>query len=55
MQEWVTGWEVLFNLGAGEAVCGKERHKALNFSHNISSLHLIFDWYNHNDELADHF
>jgi hypothetical protein len=55
MQEWVAAWEALFNLGAGEAVCGIERHDAFNFSHNFNDLDLIFDWYRRNDELADHF
>lgn len=55
IQEWVTAWEGLFNLGTGEAVCGQERQEAVNFSHNFHDLDLIFDWHSHNDELADHF
>ena len=55
VQEWVTAWEGLFNLGAGEAVCGQERQEAVNFSHNFHDLDLIFDWHSHNDESADHF
>ena len=35
MEEWVTAWETLFNLGAGEAVCDSERHEAVNFCHNF--------------------
>jgi len=55
MQEWVTAWEALFNLGAGEAVCGMERRDAVNFSHNYLELDLIFGWCSRNDELADRF
>jgi hypothetical protein len=55
MREWVTAWEELFNLGAGEAVCGKEMHEAVNFSHNFPDLDLVFGWYCRNDELAEHF
>lgn len=55
MQEWVTAWEALFNLGAGEAVCDMEMHEAVNFSHNFHDLDLVFNWHCRNEELADHF
>ena len=55
MQKCVTDWEALFNLGAGEAVCGMDRRDAFNFSHNFNDLDLIFGWYSRNDELADRF
>jgi hypothetical protein len=55
MQEWVATWEALFNLGAGEAVCGMVRHDAFNFSHNFNDLDLIFGWCCRKDELADRF
>jgi hypothetical protein len=55
MQDWVTAWETLFNLGEGEADCGVDRHDAVNFSHNFTDLDIIFGWFSRNDELADRF
>lgn len=55
MGEWVAAWEALFNLGAGETICGTERHKVLDFGYNFSDLLLCFDWPSHRDELAYRF
>jgi hypothetical protein len=55
MQEWVKAWEVLFNLGAGEAVCDMATSEAVNFSHHFPDFDLIFEWCWRWDELADHF
>jgi hypothetical protein len=55
MQEWVTAWEELFNLGAGETVCGMNRHEAVNYSHNFPGLDLIFGSYSRNHNLAESF
>jgi hypothetical protein len=37
MQEWVTAWEHLFNLGDGEPMAGQDR-KVVNFAWNIMDL-----------------
>jgi hypothetical protein len=55
MQEWATTWESLFNLGAGEALCGVDRRGAVNFSYNFTDLDLCFGWRCRGDELADRF
>jgi hypothetical protein len=54
MEEWAESWEALFNLGAGEAVCGVDRHEAVNFSHNFNELER-FGWRVRGDELAERF
>ena len=55
MEEWVSAWEKLFNLGAGEAVCDVGRRDAVNFSYNFTNLDLCFGWRCRGDQLADHF
>lgn len=55
MGEWVAAWEALFNLGAGETICGTERHKVVDFCYNFVSLQRCFDWRSHRDELAYRF
>jgi len=55
MGEWVAAWEALFNLGAGETICGTERHKVVDFWHSHAGLQLCFDWRSHRDELAYRF
>jgi hypothetical protein len=54
MEEWAKSWETVFNLGAGEAVCGVDRHEAVNFSHNFNELER-FGWRFRGDELAERF
>lgn len=55
MEEWAAAWERCFNLGAGEAVCGMERHEAVNFCFNFPVLDLCFPWRRRGDELAHRF
>ncbi len=55
MEEWATAWETLFNLGAGEAVCGIERHEVVNFCYSFTDLDLCFGWRCRGDDLADRF
>jgi hypothetical protein len=55
MKEWVAAWEALFNLGAGEGVCGDNRIDAVNFSHNFNDLDRCFRWRSRGNELAHHF
>lgn len=55
LEEWATAWEALFNLGAGEALCGVQRRGAVNFSYNFTDLDLCFGWRCRGDELADRF
>lgn len=54
MDEWANAWEALFNLGAGESVCGAERHDAVNFCYNFNELDR-FGWRWRGDEMADRF
>lgn len=54
MVEWAKSWETLFNLGAGEAICGVGRQEAVNFSHNFNELER-FGWRVRGHELADRF
>jgi hypothetical protein len=55
MEEWVTAWETLFNLGAGEATCDKERDEIVDFSHHFNDLDHCFGWRCRWDELAERF
>ena len=55
MEQWAAAWESLFNLGAGEALCGVDRRGAVNFSYNFTDLDLCFGWRCRGDELADRF
>ena len=55
MEEWAGACEVLFNLGAGEAVCEVDRREVVNFSYNFTELDLCFGWRCRWDELADRF
>ena len=55
MEEWVTAWETLFNLGAGEATCDMERDEIVDFSHNFNDLDHCFGWRCRWDELAERF
>lgn len=55
MEEWVTAWETLFNLGADEVVCDIERHEVVNFCCNFTDLELCFGWRCRRDELAHRF
>jgi hypothetical protein len=54
MEEWANAWENLFNLGAGEPVCGVDRHDAVNFCYNFNELDR-FGWRWRGDEMADRF
>jgi hypothetical protein len=38
MEEWVAGWEKLFNLGAGELVCDAHDRDVVNFAYNFPDL-----------------
>jgi hypothetical protein len=51
---WAKSWETLFNLGVGEAVCGVDRHEAVNFSHNFNELER-FGWRVRGDEVTERF
>jgi hypothetical protein len=53
-EEWVNAWEMLFNLGAGEAVWGGDRHDAVNFSYNFNELDR-FGWRWRGDEMTQLF
>ena len=55
MENWVTAWEALFNLGAGEAACDIDRSEVVNFCYNFTELDLCFGWRSRVDELADRF
>lgn len=44
MEEWVRGWETLFNLGAGEVACDARRHEVVNYCYNWDALELCFGW-----------
>ena len=54
MKEGIKAWETLFNLGAGEAVCGVDKHEVINFSHNFNELDR-FGRRCRGDELAERF
>jgi hypothetical protein len=53
-EEWAKAWETLFNLGAGEVVCGVDRHEVVNFSHNFNELDRL-GWRVRGDEMDDRF
>lgn len=55
MKEWVTAWENLFNLGAGEIACDFERHEVVNYCYNVIGLELCFGWRHRRRELAQRF
>jgi hypothetical protein len=54
-QDWVTAWETLLNLGAGEAACGVERREVVNFCYTFTDLDLCFGWRRRGKELANSF
>ena len=55
MEEWITAWESLFNLGAGEIPCGTESLEVVDFCRNLEGLDLCFGSRSRWDELADRF
>ena len=55
MEEWVTAWETLFNLGAGEAVCEADKRKVVSYCHSAFALELCFGWGHRSDQLAQSF
>jgi len=55
MEDWVAAWEILFNLGAGEASCDVEKHEVVNFCYTFTDLDLCFGWRRRGEELADSF
>jgi hypothetical protein len=55
MHEWVTAWEELFNLGAGEVRCDVKRHQVVNYCYNFVDLELCFGWRGRSAELEDSF
>jgi hypothetical protein len=55
MEEWVTAWETLFNLGAGEAVFEGDRREVVSYCHSVAALELCLGWSHRRDELAQSF
>jgi len=55
MEVWAAAWEMLFNLGAGEAACDVGRREVVNFCYNFTELDVCFGWRRRGDELADAF
>ncbi len=55
MQEWVTTWEALFSLGAGEAACDAGRRDVVNYHHNWENFELCFGWRDRREELMRRF
>jgi hypothetical protein len=55
MREWVSAWEALFSLGAGEAPCDAGRREAVDFSHSFLDLLLCLGWRGRGEELAHRF
>lgn len=44
MQEWVSAWETLFNLGEGEVACNVKKHEVVNYYYGRVGLDLCFGW-----------
>jgi hypothetical protein len=55
MHEWITAWETLFNLGAGELPCDSPKHGVVNYRDNMAGLELCFGWRERQHELPDLF
>lgn len=55
MQEWVSAWETLFNLGAGEVACDSGARDIVNYRFSAADLELCFGWRERRDQLAESF
>jgi hypothetical protein len=51
MEEWLAGWETLFNLGAGEIKYEAKNGRIVSHIHNADALEVCFGWKNRGDEL----
>jgi len=54
MKDWVTGWEALFNLGAGEIACDVGG-TTVNCCNSWLNLELCFGWHGRTEQLAHRF
>jgi hypothetical protein len=55
MPEWVHAWEVLFNLGAGEAVCDVQKHEVVNYCYSSADIEKCFGWRDRRKDLIRNF
>ena len=55
MQEWVSAWETLFNLGAGELICDAGIRRTVNYCHNFRDIEGLPGWRDRRSELDGHF
>lgn len=52
MQDWVEGWENLFNFGLGEISCQQYGEMAIDFAYTFDDLALCFPWKDRLDEMS---
>ena len=54
-EEWLAGWETLFNLGAGEIMYDPKESRIVSHAHTSDALEVCFGWSHRGDELHQSF
>ena len=55
VEEWLAGWETLFNLGAGEIKYEAKKGRIVSYTHTADALEFCLGWRHRSDELHQSF
>jgi hypothetical protein len=51
MEEWLAGWETLFNLGAGEIKYEAKKGRIVSYTHTADAIEFCLGWRHRSNEL----